>query len=270
MSQKTPPSQGIPFALIAGIVLFGSSSAYMVLRGDTVPSQTESHRPLTSYATQFPKQPGFAPVAAPSVAAGAAPAAAPAPSPSLSSSPSPAAATVSLAVKAAAWHVPTPVLVPVHAPFVAPVAQVKAEAPAMTKPVTPPAPRPAVTVRPAPARVAIEQPRTRNSPELLKPADASPIISVAPAAFPSPATAAAIAAPAAPVIRDVTAKPLVPTQDTPSVVAATAAQAWVKVNDHQTVIIKKGQSLTGLGTFQGVEGTSAKFDNKSITIKSNE
>ena len=67
-------------------------------------------------------------------------------------------------------------------------------------------------------------------------------------------------------VKAVTAEPLVRERTRPVVVMATAQKAWVKVDDKQTVIVKKGEAVPGLGLFQGADSKSAQFDSGSYPI----
>lgn len=56
----------------------------------------------------------------------------------------------------------------------------------------------------------------------------------------------------------------------PEVMAATSEKAWVKLDEHRTVTVTKGQAVPGLGVFQGLkENGAARFDaiNNTFTIK---
>lgn len=67
-------------------------------------------------------------------------------------------------------------------------------------------------------------------------------------------------------VKAITAEPLVHERTRPVVVMATAQKAWVKVDDKQTVIVKKGEAVPGLGLFQGADSKSAQFDSGSYPI----
>ena len=67
-------------------------------------------------------------------------------------------------------------------------------------------------------------------------------------------------------VKAITAEPLVRERTRPVVVMATAQKAWVKVDDKQTVIVKKGEAVPGLGLFQGADSKSAQFDSGSYPI----
>lgn len=43
-------------------------------------------------------------------------------------------------------------------------------------------------------------------------------------------------------------------------------KAWVRIGDQRTVIVSKGQSVPGLGAFQGVDGKGAHFDSGVVPV----
>lgn len=68
-------------------------------------------------------------------------------------------------------------------------------------------------------------------------------------------------------IHPVVAEPLV-SDAKPSVVARSSGgdKAWVRLGSTRTVIVTKGQSVPGLGTFEGADSKGAKFDSGYVPI----
>lgn len=69
-----------------------------------------------------------------------------------------------------------------------------------------------------------------------------------------------------PVVKSLIAPPLVPSSVTPSVVAVAGERAWVRLDDQKTVIVTKGQTVPGLGVFQGHDAKGAKFDSGTVPV----
>lgn len=85
-----------------------------------------------------------------------------------------------------------------------------------------------------------------------------------------PAPKAPEAAPSASQYREIhpiVAEPLV-SDAKPSVVARSSGgdKAWVRLGSTRTVIVTKGQSVPGLGTFEGADSKGAKFDSGYVPI----
>lgn len=71
---------------------------------------------------------------------------------------------------------------------------------------------------------------------------------------------------ATPTPKHITAEPLVKTPFKPLVVMATDAKVWVRVNEHQTQIFEKGQSVPNFGVFKESDGKSAKFESGTYPV----
>lgn len=270
MPQKKAPVAGIPFALTASILLFGASSAYVVLRGDSVAapvvvaasvaSAAEVVAPLKVDARPTPhteKPPSSTPLPYfagiqldPSKLVHAQAVAVPGllPARAAASKPVPAPAVPAAAV---ARPVPAAKVSPPQAPT-HPAPKLAPEPVAAAPKLEPRAP----TLAPLTAQPPKPEPRTPNpAPVTTAPTQPTPV-------KPAPVVSA-------PPLKESAKAPSGP-PDTPSVVAANGGQAWVRLSDHRTVIVKKGQTVPGLGTFMGTEGGSPKFDDKVIPLKTNE
>jgi hypothetical protein len=93
-----------------------------------------------------------------------------------------------------------------------------------------------------------------------------PAVKLAAGVFPPIPVASPPVVDYSPTVKAVTAPPLISVPQIPLVLMANGAKAWVKINAKQTVIINKGEQLFGYGAYHGLDGTSAKFDNKSFPI----
>lgn len=69
---------------------------------------------------------------------------------------------------------------------------------------------------------------------------------------------------AMPVVRAVTALPLVPVK--PLIVMATKEKAWVRLDDRKTVIVTKGDEVPGLGKLLELDAKSVKFEKGTLPV----
>lgn len=124
----------------------------------------------------------------------------------------------------------------------------------------------AVETKVSESKFRVTAPRVKEI-ETARPVEAveSPESSIA-----TPKQEASVATPvstAVPEVKAVQALPLVAETFSPVVMLATEDRAWVKVEKSRTVIVRKGESVPGLGVFMGQTANGAKFDEKVVPIK---
>lgn len=105
-----------------------------------------------------------------------------------------------------------------------------------------------------------EMPRVEPQPSLGVPVPPPPSTVELKKEEPKPITAVAPEREPRREVKAVSAAPLVKPQVKPQVIAANADRAWVKLNDQQTIIVPKGETVPGLGTFNGTVGGVAQFN----------
>jgi len=244
----------LPYLLMGTLVAFASLSAWSVLREAESPSPLVSAVAVSdpSIPPQLPDVPAHPP--------------APAPEPKVVSTPAPPRAPEPAAVPK-----PAPVATPVKPKAARPAGQeplAKPSQPVEVRQAQPPVVPPAPALKPAPAkRVLTEQ--TKPSPAVsLPPAPGaksnlppppSPVVA-SPSPKPEPVVAPAPPRAEQVEVRAVTAPPLVQVEVKPVVLASSPEKAWVKLDAQRTVIVHKGQSAPGLGTYQGKPNGTPVFD----------
>lgn len=285
--QKTAPTTGTGWSvgLMLAIAVFGVGSSVFVLRSNPDSAPAAKPAPTTEIITEASadKEPSPAPVAlppapvhverapAPSAKPSSRPASAPAPtpapvaSPAAVKAPSPARAEPPAKQTAAKAPAPEP-----KAPAREPAEDKSAARNSITDSIKPTA-RPATMLPSTPA--AKVQVLDQASPSASRQEAATP---TAPASVPAAAPAEK-AKPqpeaektATPTPKHITAEPLVKTPFKPLIVMATDAKVWVRVNEHQTQIFEKGQSVPNFGVFKESDGKSAKFESGTYPVNPTE
>ncbi len=268
MKPSTSPSSSNSVApaylLMAGILAFGLGSAYMVLRPDSAGSPEPVRAVQQTVAAAAPSQvaePGAASAASAPVAE-ALPGAASAAAPNSGSAPvepraaEPAAKPVKPAPRASA---------PARKAVTPPPAEAEPVAAERTKVTRPKAPAgdnvPLASERDIPKAEApsAERPdKAEKADKLAKPEADKPARPVKPDEAESRGA-----------VKPLTAPALVPIPAEPKVVAATDERAYVRLDEKRTVIVKKGDTVQGLGVYLGLDGAKAKFESGTLPITTN-
>jgi hypothetical protein len=246
--------------LMTSIICFGAVSAYFSLREPANETVQSTASPVILTVTA--EEPTYAVPNGPvevSLAEGSASIEAAKTTPAVASKPLP----VSKPAPAAAAK-PAPVVaskpVPVSKP--APAAVAKPAPVVASKPVPVSKPAPAAVAKAAPVKAG---PNAGGKESLQVPSVAVTQPPESQSSAPSGPQKVYTSQTPTPV-KAVTAAPLVP----PKVVVllATKDKAWVKIDDHRTVIVQKGEELPGFGKLLETGARSVKFEKGSVPVTS--